>query len=234
MNGDEREKLTLEERLKALQATTLKFSDELLFLNETFKELSKSLDLQEVMERFLQSVLRFTSASSGAVFLYQENRGVIKVKTADFPEDADFLCVVSEMTEDRKTIAVNEKTCLEALEGGTLEVWCQPLIWNVKGAVLLYFQEGPPELPEPLGLLMEVGFFTLRNALTFDFTRKSQELWQLVMDEIPDFIFLIDEDQVVIKCNMAFASMLSVHPRKIVGKRLHELALREEMGACIY
>ncbi len=224
----------LQDRLKGLQLDVLRISDELIFLNEIIKEMNKGLNIDEAMKKFLDGTVKFSRATGGAILIFQEERGVLRSYTIDFPQEDEFLCLLAEKADSRDVLTVeNNKYLYEKLKKGIIITRAYHLLWNIRGVLVLYFKTDVPDLPEAMEILYETGFSALRNAFFFELTAKSQTMWQAVMDEVPDMIFVRDEEGYVIKCNMAFAKMLGLHPRDVVGKSLSQLPMRQEMHRCI-
>jgi PAS domain S-box-containing protein len=51
----------------------------------------------------------------------------------------------------------------------------------------------------------------------------SQKQWMAIFDAITDFIFVLDDECRLIKMNHAFANILGMHPKDLIGKQCHEL-----------
>lgn len=52
---------------------------------------------------------------------------------------------------------------------------------------------------------------------------KSQEHWQLTIDAVKDYIFVIDRSHIIRKANVSFANRFQKHPREIIGLNVNEL-----------
>ncbi len=52
---------------------------------------------------------------------------------------------------------------------------------------------------------------------------RSQKQWMSIIDAITDYIFVLDNEQTLVKVNHAFAEAIGRHPREIVGNRLADV-----------
>jgi len=51
---------------------------------------------------------------------------------------------------------------------------------------------------------------------------KSLKDWQITFDSIPDFIFVLDNDNIITKANFRFAEAYNISPEKLIGKKCYE------------
>ncbi len=51
----------------------------------------------------------------------------------------------------------------------------------------------------------------------------SRKQWMSLIDAITDYIFVLDEEQALVKVNRTFASAIGRHPRELVGKRIKDV-----------
>lgn len=58
---------------------------------------------------------------------------------------------------------------------------------------------------------------------SIDAIRNSKEQWQSIIDAVSDYIFVIDDNLVIRRSNMAFAMRFHKHPREIIGLKINEL-----------
>ena len=64
--------------------------------------------------------------------------------------------------------------------------------------------------------------------------RSSQEMLQLVMDNIPQFIFWKDRNSVYLGCNRSFAQLTGLnHPEEVIGKTDYDLPWRAQQTAYV-
>ena len=52
---------------------------------------------------------------------------------------------------------------------------------------------------------------------------KNQKQWMSILDAITDYIYVLDNEQRLVKVNNSFAIAIGLHPREIVGKQLQEV-----------
>jgi len=61
---------------------------------------------------------------------------------------------------------------------------------------------------------------------------RSQKQWLAIMDAITDYIFVVDEEQRLVKVNNSFAAVFGMSPRETVGRQCAELFGMDILGAC--
>jgi nitrogen-specific signal transduction histidine kinase/CheY-like chemotaxis protein len=52
---------------------------------------------------------------------------------------------------------------------------------------------------------------------------KDQKRWMSIIDAITDYLFVLDDTLRLVKVNNAFAATISMHPRNLIGKHLHDV-----------
>ena len=71
-----------------------------------------------------------------------------------------------------------------------------------------------------------------RRAEELDLVIRSQVQWMAILDAITDYIFVIDDQQRLLKVNSAFAAVLQMHPRDVVGKKCSDFFGTEILSEC--
>ena len=228
----------LDEVNKALLAR----EEELVTLNKISVEVNRSMELWEILERALDSVLSSMRIEAGFLFLLNEARGEFTLKAqrgmsnqlgqglVTMKAGRDFPVVAP---EPERPIAVQEigqyprlGRFLRDREGFHSYVNV-PL--SAKGqllGVMNFFSRDHSLTSREVNLLVIIGQqigIAIENAQLFQKVVRAKKEWEETFDAITDGIFMLDEEFNILRANTAFANMLGTTPAQVVGKKCYQL-----------
>jgi two-component system NtrC family sensor kinase len=224
----------LDEVNKALLAR----EEELVTLNKISVEVNRSLELWEILERALDSVVSSMRIEAGFIFLLNEARGEFTLKAqrgmnnqlarelVTMKAGRDFPVVPP---EPERPIVVQEIAQYPRLgrflrdREGFHSYVSVPL--SAKGqllGVMNVFSRDHTLTSREVNLLVIIGQqigIAIENAQLFQKVVRAKKEWEETFDAITDGIFMLDEEFNILRANIAFAKMLGTTPAKLIGKK---------------
>ncbi|GBE02434.1 sensor protein FixL [bacterium BMS3Bbin06] len=230
--------------LKRIHKKINDFNERLLMMNSIVKEINRSLDEKETMNRVLCRGIKLLSADAGILMVVDGERDIVTAVT----EGIDVREFKSLYFDVARTTLVRQNdghSCLwEGLKDEDIRVVVAvpvDIMTNKRGVLQIMFRD-EVELEESdistLEIFADTSSSALRNSMLFQMVSYSQQLWQDTFDAISDILFVVDERGKVHKCNTAFADACGIHPKGIVGKDIKDVSaesgllnlyLREEL-----
>ncbi|MGA9350353.1 MAG: ATP-binding protein [Anaerolineae bacterium] len=228
----------LDEVNKALLAR----EEELVTLNKISVEVNRSLELWEILERALDSVVSSMRIEAGFIFLLNEARGEFTLKAqrgmsnqlsrelVTMKAGRDFPAVTA---EPERPIVVQEIAQYPRLgrflrdREGFHSYVSVPL--SAKGqllGVMSFFSRDRSLTSREVNLLVIIGQqigIAIENAQLFQKVVRAKKEWEETFDAITDGIFMLDEEFNILRANIAFAKMLGTTPAKLIGKKCYGL-----------
>jgi len=216
--------------------------EELAILKKISAEIHRSLDLQEILERALDSVLSSLRAEAGFIFLLDDARDEFTLKAqrgmrskfihelVTMKAGCDFPAVTLELEESIAVRKISEYPrlggFLQSREGFHSYVSVPLSVeGNLLGIMNIFSRNSPPT-PRELDLLLTVGQqigIAIDNARLFQKVVRAKREWEETFDAITEGIFMLDEEFNILRANIAFAKMLGTTPDKIIGKKCYRL-----------
>ena len=233
----------LEERIAELEEINkalLSREEELITLNRICVEVSRSLELQEMLEKALDIVLSALELEAGFIFLLNEAREEFMLTALQgmrsrfepnlitMKAGRDFQTVTP---GPERHIAVQEiseyprlGSFLRNREGFRRYVNV-PLMSDGKqlGVMNLFSRDRTPT-PQEVNLLVMIGQQigrAIENAQTFRKMVRAKREWEETFDAITEGIFMVDEDFNILRVNVAFARMLGTTPANLIGQKCY-------------
>jgi PAS domain S-box-containing protein len=239
----------LEERIAELEQvkdTLMAKEEELVVLNRICIEASRSLEVQEILEKALDSVLSLLGIEAGFIFLLNEAREEFTLKAwqgmrSKFgPEltmkaGQDFPTATPELETPITVQDIAEYPRLGRFlrdrEGFNTYV-SVPLSANGKlVGIMNFFSRDYTLPPQKVNLLMTIARqlgVAINNAQTFQKVVRAKREWEEIFDAITEGIFMLDEDFNVLRVNIAFAKMLGTTPAKLIGQKCYRVLHRRD------
>ncbi len=233
------EKYHAEKEIEKVQQRLVEFNERLLLTNSIIKELNEDLNLNHTAKVFLDGAIRITGADSGLLTIYEGDKHIITIQQGiELPEqlvkalllETEGLNIYNDLSKDESIFSGLVKYNVRSLINAPLS-----LLENHRGAIFMMsdlenvFTETDLR---SLDILFDSGCASLRNSLLFQIISRSQKFWQETFDAISDIIFAINDQQEIIKCNRAFAEMLGIDIKKVIGKRVDELEIEHPLFYC--
>jgi PAS domain S-box-containing protein len=228
----------LDEVNKALLAR----EEELITLNKISVEVNRSMELWEILERALDSVLSSMRIDAGFLFLFNEVRGEFTLKAQrgmsnqlaqgqvtmkagrDFPvmaPEPERPIVVQEIAQyPRLSRFLRDREGFHSYVSVPLSAKGQLL-----GVMNLFSRDHSLNSRE-VNLLVIIGQqigIAIENAQLFQKVVRAKKEWEETFDAITDGIFILDEEFNILRANTAFANMLGTTPARVVGKKCYQL-----------
>lgn len=216
--------------------------EELVTLNKISVEVNRSLELWEILERALDSVVSSMRIEAGFIFLLNEARGEFTLKAqrgmsnqlsrelVTMKAGRDFPVVTA---EPERPIVVQEIAQYPRLgrflrdREGFHSYVSVPL--SAKGqllGVMSFFSRDHSLTSREVNLLVIIGQqigIAIENAQLFQKVVRAKKEWEETFDAITDGIFMLDEEFNILRANIAFAKMLGTTPAKLIGKKCYGL-----------
>lgn len=194
-------------------------------LKQRHKQLLDMQLLQSEIQNKIPDLLWFKDPNGVYMFCNQRFEAFFGAKEAEIVNKTDYDFVDKELADmfrendllavELKGASVNEEEVVFASDGH------KEILETIKTPI--YNESG--ELLGVLGIGRDI---TSRKKSEQD-SRNSQEMLQMVMDSIPQFIFWKDIDSVYLGCNSNFANAAGVgEPENIVGKTDYDLPWKKE------
>ena len=205
-------------------------------------EVNRSLELQETLERALDSVSSWMGIEAGFIFLLNEARGEFMLKAlrgmgSRFAQELvtmkagrDFPAVTPEL---ERAIVVKEIAEYPRLgrflrdREGFHSYVSVPL--SAKGkllGVMNVFSRGRPPTCQEVNLLVIIGQqigIVIENAQLFQKVVRAKREWEETFDAITEGIFMLDNEFNILRANIAFVKMPGTAPAKLIGKKCYRL-----------
>ncbi len=216
--------------------------EELVALNEIRFESGALLNLQEILERALDTGLSLMGLQTGFVFLLNEAKGEFVLKAqrgmdGQFTRELitmkaghDFPAVTPEL---ESLIVVQEISQFPRLgrflrdREGLHSYVSVPLSANGKllGIMNVFSRSRTPNAQE-VNLMVTIGQQigkAIQNAQTFQNVLRAKREWEETFDAITEGIFMLDEEFNILRVNVAFAKMLGTTPAQLIGKKCYRV-----------
>ena len=235
----------LEEKIAELEEVNtalLSREENLVALNKISVEVGPSLDLQEILEKALDSALSSMGLETGFIFLLNDARGEFILKAQrgmggqfdrelitmkaghDFPAvtpELGSLIVVQEISEyPRLGRFLRDREGLHSY----ISV---PLSANGKLlGIMNVFSRGRKPTSREVNFLVTIGQqigTAIENAQTFQNVVRAKREWEEIFDAITEGIFMLDEEFNILRVNVAFAKMLGTTPAKLIGQKCYRV-----------
>jgi len=228
--------------LDEVNKTLLAREEELVTLNKISVEVNRSLELWEILERALDSVVSSMRIEAGFIFLLNEARGEFTLKAQrgmnnqlarelvtmkagrDFPAvppEPERLIVVQEIAQyPRLGRFLRDREGFHSYVSVPLSAKGQLL------GVMNVFSRDHALTSREVNLLVIIGQqigIAIENAQLFQKVVRAKKEWEETFDAITDGIFMLDEEFNILRANIAFAKMLGTTPAKLVGKKCYRL-----------
>ena len=235
----------LEEKIAELEEVNtalLSREEDLVALNKISVEVGPSLDLQEILEKALDSALFSMGLETGFIFLLNEARGEFILKAqrgmgGQFARELitmkaghDFPAVTPEL---ESLIVVQEISKYPRLgrflrdREGLHSYISVPLSANGKLlGIMNVFSRGRKPNSREVNFLVIIGQqigTALENAQTFQNVVRAKREWEEIFDAITEGIFMLDEEFNILRVNVAFARMLGTTPAKLIGQKCYRV-----------
>jgi len=219
----------------------MEFNKRLLLINSLIKEINRDLSVDHAINILVKGGIKLLSVDAGVFALIEGDRlrcmsqRNIRLDRGTFCSDLARMIEKTTVVRDIKEHAgLFEKLRRHKVKS----LVCTPVnIMSDRKGVLILASFMHREFSEPdinsLEIFLDAGVSAIKNSFLFDLISKSQKLWQETFDAISDYVFVIDDDFRIIKCNIAFAKSCGLHPRKIIGKSCLDLQGKISPRFCI-
>ncbi|VAX27384.1 hypothetical protein MNBD_NITROSPIRAE02-30 [hydrothermal vent metagenome] len=219
----------------------MEFNERLLLINSLIKEINRDLSVDHAINILVRGGMKLLSVDAGVFALIDDNKfrcmSQINIELEGEPFCSDLASQIEKTTVIRD---IKEHPGLfEKLQRYKVKsLICTPVnIMTDRRGVLFLTSFIEKEFAEPdinsLEIFLDAGVSAIKNSFLFDLISKSQKLWQETFDAISDYVFVVDDDFRIIKCNIAFAESCGLHPRKIIGRSCFELQGKLSPKFCI-
>ncbi|HDH02159.1 MAG TPA: PAS domain-containing protein, partial [Nitrospirae bacterium] len=219
----------------------MKFNERLLLINSLIKEINRDLSVDHAINILVKGGMKLLSVDAGVFALIDDDK-LRCMSQSNFEFDVEMFCSDFGLQVEKTTVIRDIKEhpdlCEKLQRYEVKSLICTPVnIMTDKKGVLFLASFTEREFSEPdinsLEIFLDAGVSTIKNSFLFDLISKSQKLWQETFDAISDYVFVVDDDCRIIKCNIAFAESCGLHPRKIIGKSCLELQGKLAPTFCI-
>jgi len=219
----------------------MEFNERLLLINSLVKEINRDLSIDHAINILVEGGKKLLSVDAGAFALIDGD--ILRcMSQSNIQLDGEMLCSDLAHQIETTTVVTDIKQhpgMFERLEHYRVKSFvCTPVnIMSDRKGVLFLASFSYREFSEPdinsLEIFLDAGVSAIKNSFLFDLISKSHKLWQETFDAISDYVFVVDDDFRIVKCNIAFAKSCGLHPRKIIGKNCFDLQSKLSPKFCI-
>ncbi len=212
--------------LSAAHKRILEFNERLLRINTLLKDINQELDTTDTIRRALRGGIDLMGGDGGFICLWSGERLVILETEniqVEFRECQEFPGIAGmEILDDLGKYPPLKKELGRYNPSITILAPIDLLggIRGMFGTIFLSDVSLDEELLKSFEVFIDALSSAIGNSILFEQVSKSQTLWQATFDAISDILFVVDEHNIVQKCNKAFALDCGLHPRDIVGAEL--------------
>lgn len=218
---------------------------QLLALNTIAEAVNRVVDLREVLQTALEKITEMLPASTGWIYLLEENRLVLKSargSTLDFIQLHDPSLHTPSLWLNQPRVEREAQTSADgrihpALKEFGIQFWASiPLLTidGTAGALIVAGQNYPmftakqAELMETFGTQISVA---LTNALLFERVRASEQRYADLFENAPDLYVSVNREHAIVGCNRTGADLLGYPKERILGLPLEALFARDRQPA---
>ena len=219
----------------------MEFNERLLLINSLVKEINRDLSVDHAIRILVEGGIKLLSADAGA-FALVDGDALRCMSQSNIELDGETLCSDLARQIESTTVVSDIREhpgMFEKLSRFRVKSFvCTPVnIMSDRKGVLFLASFEYREFSEPdinsLEIFIDAGVSAIKNSFLFDLISKSHKLWQETFDAISDYVFVVDDDFRIVKCNIAFAKSCGLHPRKIIGKSCFDLQTKLSPKFCI-
>jgi PAS domain S-box-containing protein len=218
---------------------------QLLALNTIAEAVNRVVSLHEVLQTALEKITEMLPASTGWIYLLEENRLVLKSakgSTLDFIALHDQALHLPSLWLNQPRVEREERGSSEgrihpALKEFGIQFWASiPLhtINGMAGALVVAGENYPmftakqAELMETFGNQISVA---LNNALLFERLKASEQRYADLFENAPDLYVSVNREHSIVGCNRTGADMLGYPKERILGLPLEALFAQDRQAA---
>ncbi len=197
------------------------------------KELSSTLNLNNVFRLVLDRAIEATRSNNGVLLLRNErqdeprrvaSRGVAKLRTTE----------LMDMDAVSQAYATGQPVVDRGQDGDVLARLCVPLVrdFDVLGVMVLeskFADAYPQDDISFVSQLATLATIAIDNARVFEWMQDSHNRLQVILDSTHEAVLLFDLNGRVLLANPRVALLLGLDPTLIVGERLDTLLSRMEL-----
>jgi PAS domain S-box-containing protein len=218
---------------------------QLLALNTIAEAVNRVVDLHEVLQTALEKITEMLPASTGWIYLLEENRLVLKSAKGS---TLDFIALhdqalhspslwLNQPRVEREARSSPEGRIHPALKEFGIQFWASiPLhtINGIAGALIVAGENYPmftakqAELMETFGNQISVA---LNNALLFERLKASEQRYADLFENAPDLYVSVNREHSIVSCNRTGADMLGYPKDRILGLPLEALFAQDRQAA---
>ena len=212
---------------------------ELFSLQELSYVLSRSIQLDRVVDQVAKYAARFLQAEGAIVALVEMEGKMLRVVAASgtleslvgqVSEDSESALVRFAIGRDRIEVAQGVETPTVKLIGGTMvrSAAVAPLRAQgiTMGALAVADRRGGPFTTEDLWLLSTVATnasVVLANSRLYEMVRRSEEEWETAFNALAEGIAVVGPTGAILRANRAVAVLAEVPESELVGRDFSEL-----------
>ncbi len=205
------------------ESETHLLTESVLSIYSAIAEMGSSLDIHQIVENFLNISINLMEADAGTVYDIHDGKIVPRL-SKNISHNLITECCAMRSAETSICITQGTDIPDTMRHAGVKSIFSMPLDigdWRTTCISLFFFHERTftDHNINEMELLSSAVKSALKNSMLFEMVTKSQKLWRDTFDAIRDFVFVTDEQDIIVKTNQAFADFVDAHPREIIGMK---------------